>query len=245
MPRPRWAVLLAARRAPVVPVPRALRSSRSARSKSCASRMTPRPSAACARVQTRDRAAGGQRAHHPAGFRRWPAVCARAICWCSSTTPCRVAQLQQAQAQASIARTNLQRNRELVRRTSSARAQSTRMRQRCEVAEAQVALARGAVVARWRILAPFDGVVGIRSVAVGDYVKDGADLVNLEDRSRMWVDFRLPERFAGAGQGRPGGGGRARRDARQALRRQGRGARRAGRCRRPLAAGACTRRAAG
>jgi membrane fusion protein, multidrug efflux system len=34
-------------------------------------------------------------------------------------------------------------------------------------------------------------------VAIGDYVKDGADLVSLEDRSRMWVDFRLPERFVG------------------------------------------------
>jgi membrane fusion protein (multidrug efflux system) len=52
-------------------------------------------------------------------------------------------------------------------------------------------------LAKLAILAPFDGVVGIRSVALGDYVKDGADLVSLEDRSRMWVDFRLPERYVG------------------------------------------------
>lgn len=45
-----------------------------------------------------------------------------------------------------------------------------------------------------RIVAPFDGVVGLRNVNVGDYVKDGADLVNLEDLSTLLVDFRLPER---------------------------------------------------
>ncbi len=47
------------------------------------------------------------------------------------------------------------------------------------------------------ILAPFDGTVGIRNVNLGDYVKDGADLVNIEDISSMYVDFRLPERYQG------------------------------------------------
>ena len=46
-----------------------------------------------------------------------------------------------------------------------------------------------------RIVAPFDGIAGIRSVNVGDYVKDGADIVNIEDLSPVLVDFRLPERF--------------------------------------------------
>jgi membrane fusion protein (multidrug efflux system) len=57
-----------------------------------------------------------------------------------------------------------------------------------------VALAQ-AQLSRMQIVAPFDGVAGIRSVNLGDYVKDGADLVNIEDLSQMWVDFRLPERF--------------------------------------------------
>jgi membrane fusion protein (multidrug efflux system) len=30
---------------------------------------------------------------------------------------------------------------------------------------------------------------------VGDYLKDGADIVNLEDMHAMYVDFRLPERW--------------------------------------------------
>jgi membrane fusion protein (multidrug efflux system) len=48
-----------------------------------------------------------------------------------------------------------------------------------------------------RIVAPFDATVGIRNVNLGDYVKDGADLVNLEDSSSLYVDFRVPERFQG------------------------------------------------
>ena len=106
------------------------------------------------------------------------------------------AQLKQAAAQASIARTNLQRSRELQAQNFVSQSAVDQNAAALEVAEAQVSLAR-AQLSKLAIVAPFDAVVGIRSVALGDYVKDGADLVSLEDRSRMWVDFRLPERFAG------------------------------------------------
>jgi len=104
------------------------------------------------------------------------------------------AQLRQAQAQAGIARTTLQRNQDLVAQNFISRSAVDQSAAALEVAEAQVALAQ-AQLSRMRIVAPFDGVVGIRNVNVGDYVKDGADLVNLEDLSQVWVDFRLPERF--------------------------------------------------
>jgi membrane fusion protein, multidrug efflux system len=107
-----------------------------------------------------------------------------------------MAQLKQAQAQSNIARTNLQRSRELQSQSFVSQSAVDQNAAALEVAEAQVALAR-AQLSRLAIMAPFDGIVGIRSVALGDYVKDGADLVSLEDRSRMWVDFRLPERFVG------------------------------------------------
>jgi membrane fusion protein (multidrug efflux system) len=48
---------------------------------------------------------------------------------------------------------------------------------------------------RMAVQAPFDGTAGIRLVNVGDYVKDGVDLVPLEDTRQMLVDFRLPERY--------------------------------------------------
>jgi membrane fusion protein, multidrug efflux system len=104
------------------------------------------------------------------------------------------AQLQQAQAQASIARTNLQRNRELVAQNFVSQSVVDQARANLEVAEAQVALAQ-AQLQRMKVLAPFDGFAGIRNVNVGDYVKDGADLVQVEDVSTVWVDFRLPERY--------------------------------------------------
>ena len=102
------------------------------------------------------------------------------------------AQLQQAKAQASIARTNLQRNRELVAQNFISQSAVDQTGSALEVAEAQVALA-AAQLRRMSILAPFDGLAGIRLINMGDYVKDGADLVNVEDVSAMAVDFRLPE----------------------------------------------------
>jgi membrane fusion protein (multidrug efflux system) len=104
------------------------------------------------------------------------------------------AQLKQAEAQASIARTNLQRNRDLVAQNFVSQSAVDQSAAVLEVAEAQVALTK-AQLARMRIVAPFDGIAGIRSVDTGDYVKDGADLVNIEDLSQVLVDFRLPERF--------------------------------------------------
>lgn len=104
------------------------------------------------------------------------------------------AQLQQAEAQASIARTNLQRNRELLAANFVSQSMVDQTAAALQVAEAQVALAK-AQLARMRIEAPFDGVAGIRVVNVGDYVKDGADLVNVEDTSTVLLDFRLAERY--------------------------------------------------
>lgn len=104
------------------------------------------------------------------------------------------AELSQAQAQLSIARANLKRNEELVAQAFVAQRVLDESRAALQVAEAQVALAQ-ARLARMRVLAPFDGTVGLRNINLGEYVKDGADLVNLEDTSQLTVDFRLPERY--------------------------------------------------
>jgi membrane fusion protein, multidrug efflux system len=106
------------------------------------------------------------------------------------------AEIRQSEAQLSIARANFKRNQELVAQNFVAQRVLDESAATMQVAEAQVSLS----CARWdrmRVVAPFDGTVGIRNVNIGDYVKDGADLVNLEDISSMFVDFRLPERFIG------------------------------------------------
>lgn len=106
------------------------------------------------------------------------------------------AEVSQAMAQVSIAKATNQRNKELVAQNFVAQRVLEESAAVLQVAGAQLALAN-ARLSRMAILAPFNGSVGIRNVNVGDYVKDGADLVNIEDISSMYVDFRLPERFQG------------------------------------------------
>ena len=62
------------------------------------------------------------------------------------------------------------------------------------MAQAKQSLGR-ATAARLKIVAPFDGIAGIRRVNVGDYLKDGTDIVNIEHIDAIHVDFRLPKRF--------------------------------------------------
>lgn len=104
------------------------------------------------------------------------------------------AEIKQAKAQVSIAQANYKRNQELVAQNFVAQRVLEESSAGLQVAEAQLALAC-ARLSRMAIIAPFDGTVGIRNVNLGDFVKDGADLINLEDTGSMYVDFRLPERF--------------------------------------------------
>ena len=60
------------------------------------------------------------------------------------------------------------------------------------VAEAALQLA-DAKLAKMEIKAPFSGIIGLRVVSIGDYVKEGADVVNLEAIDPLKVDFRVPE----------------------------------------------------
>ncbi len=43
------------------------------------------------------------------------------------------------------------------------------------------------------IRAPFDGIIGLRSISVGDYVNVGQAMVNIESVDPLKVDFRMPE----------------------------------------------------
>ncbi|SFU31095.1 membrane fusion protein, multidrug efflux system [Polaromonas sp. YR568] len=105
-----------------------------------------------------------------------------------------LAQVQQSQAELSIARANQKRNQELVAQNFISQRSLDESAANLQVAEAKLSLAQ-ATAARLKIVAPFDGIAGIRLVNVGDYLKDGADIVNIEDIEAIFVDFRLPERF--------------------------------------------------
>ena len=104
------------------------------------------------------------------------------------------AQIQQSQAELSIAQANHKRNQELVAQGFISQRSVDESAANLEVAQAKLALAQ-ATAQRLKIVAPFDGIAGIRGVNVGDYLKDGADIVNIEDLDAVYVDFRLPERL--------------------------------------------------
>ncbi len=104
------------------------------------------------------------------------------------------AELQQARASLTLAESNFRRSQDLFSRGFVSRSSLDNARSQLEVARAGVALAQ-AKLARMQIRAPFAGVVGIRSVSPGDFVKDGEAMINLEDIATLKVDFRLPELY--------------------------------------------------
>lgn len=104
------------------------------------------------------------------------------------------AQLKQAQAELGIAKANHVRNQELLAQNFISKRTVDESAANMEVSQAKLALAE-ATAARLKILAPFDGMTGIRTANAGDYLKDGADIVNIEDLDAIFVDFKLPERF--------------------------------------------------
>ena len=104
------------------------------------------------------------------------------------------AQVAQAKAEMSFAEANHKRNQDLVAQNFISKRTVDESAAALEVAKAKYELAV-ATQQRLRIVAPFDGVTGLKQVSVGDYLKDGADIVNIEDIDAVLVDFRLPERF--------------------------------------------------
>jgi len=62
---------------------------------------------------------------------------------------------------------------------------------------AQALLERDRVrLARTQLFAPFDGILGLRQVSLGDYVSPGQALVNLESVDPIKLDFKLAEKYA-------------------------------------------------
>lgn len=102
------------------------------------------------------------------------------------------AEVQQAQANLTLARAKYERALELQGRGFISGQARDEAENNLKVAEAAVALAN-ARLAKTEIKAPFTGVIGLRSISVGDYVKEGADIVNLEAIDALKVDFRVPE----------------------------------------------------
>jgi membrane fusion protein, multidrug efflux system len=104
------------------------------------------------------------------------------------------AELVQMQASLALAKANYERAQELARRNAGTERALDEARWKLRNDEAAVKLSE-ARLEKYTLSAPFDGVIGLRKVSVGDFVRDGADLVNLEQVDPLKVDFRVPEVF--------------------------------------------------
>ncbi len=104
------------------------------------------------------------------------------------------AEVQQAKAVLALSESNYRRTEDMFARKFVSQSARDEAASRLEVARAATALAE-ARHDQTRIRAPFAGIVGIRKISVGDYVKEGDTLVNLEDIGTLKVDFRLPELY--------------------------------------------------
>jgi len=107
------------------------------------------------------------------------------------------AELAQAKANLALAESNYQRTQELEKQKFVSATAKDQALNGLRVAQANVQLAE-ARLAKTKIVAPFGGIIGIRQISVGDYVKEGQDLVTLEDISALKVDFRVPEQLLAA-----------------------------------------------
>ncbi len=106
------------------------------------------------------------------------------------------AELQQAKANLALAKSSYERNVELLGKKFLSQQALDTSAATLKVQEAAVQLAE-AKLAKTRVKAPFRGMVGLRNVSVGDYVKEGQDLINIEDIGTLRVDFKLPETYLG------------------------------------------------
>jgi membrane fusion protein (multidrug efflux system) len=102
------------------------------------------------------------------------------------------AQLRAAQADAELAKADLDRARDLATRKVISKAE-------LDAAAAKYAQKQAAVdnmqslIDKKEIHAPFDGIAGIRAVNPGQMVKAGDQLVSLQALDKVYVDFSLPQ----------------------------------------------------
>lgn len=106
------------------------------------------------------------------------------------------AQLEQARASLILARSNHERANELYRKGAGTQRAFEETVFKLRADEAAVALAQ-AILEKSTITAPFDGILGLRRISVGDYVTPGQDFVNIESIETLKVDFRVPEIYSG------------------------------------------------
>ncbi len=104
------------------------------------------------------------------------------------------AELAGLEAQAELARIEFARAEDLLPRRAISQSQFDEARARLDSAVAAVST-QEARIRQKTIRAPFDGVLGLRTVSPGQFLAPGADIVALRRLNPIYADFTLPERF--------------------------------------------------
>ena len=102
------------------------------------------------------------------------------------------ADVEQARANLKLGRSKFDRATDLAKSNFISGQAKDEAENNLQVAQASLQLAE-AKLAKMEIKAPFSGIIGLRVVSIGDYVKEGQDVVNLEAIDLLKVDFRVPE----------------------------------------------------
>lgn len=102
------------------------------------------------------------------------------------------AELEQASANLGLSKSRLERSRDLFTKGFISAQARDETESNFKLAQASYDLSQ-ARLTKLDIKAPFSGIVGLRMVSIGDYVKDGQDIVNLEEIDPLKVDFKIPE----------------------------------------------------
>jgi len=104
------------------------------------------------------------------------------------------AQLTQGEARFRLAELNLQRAEKLRETRSNTQADVDRAQSEFASARSELELTK-VRLERSVIKAPFDGIVGARTLSPGDYVNPQTAVTTLDDLSRLKIEFQVPERF--------------------------------------------------
>lgn len=107
------------------------------------------------------------------------------------------AEVDEVQASLVLSQANHERALDLLRRGAGTTKARDEALAKLRADEAALALAR-ARLDKTVITAPFEGMIGLRRVSVGDFVNIGQDIVNLEQIDPLKADFRVAEVYLGA-----------------------------------------------
>jgi multidrug efflux system membrane fusion protein len=102
------------------------------------------------------------------------------------------ADLEALKAQARLAEINLTRSKELLQRQAAAKATVDQQQAQLDEIRANIDKTE-AQIAYKQIKAPFDGVLGLRQIDLGQFLQAGTPIVTLTDLSKLYVNFTLPE----------------------------------------------------